>query len=424
MDPDFFPVSSSDSEECQLRERSRQIFDITNSHSDDSVIDLCQTKPKLQFEGITAIVKNMMEDVSTASKRVQVLMQQRTAEHAASSIEEYASSSASECPICREVLFASEACTTMCGHIFHSACIQKLSECKRTKQVSCPICRADVHVGELITIKSGLPEGTSLPSSQQRNDKFGISKERETPLDRAITKALTAFSKLSKEKNVFQKSIAGIQREARMIILEAKREAKAAKSEYLSRVESMKNKEREILKTTSRIAEREERVVVSQEKLNNDLAICAKQKSDLRAMEETLKFKRKEVEQKSRELEEKLFDIAAKERRLVRLKEGLEVKSQVYERKRSQPSMPESPRQRKRRRAESEIGETHTVQSNPFPSKVRLPSAVNRPPPPRRAGQKQRTSSTLGLLSFAPKRGGIQRPIGGVAQRDSKRNRI
>lgn len=427
MDPDFSPSSSSEPLEYQLRGKSQQVIDITNSLSEDSVIDLCQEETQLQFKGITAAVENMMEDVSAASKLVQVLMQQRTAEHAASSIEEYTSSSASECPVCREVLFASQACTTMCGHIFHLACIQKLAQYKRAKKLSCPICRADVHVGELITIKSGLPEGTAVQSLQPEREESEQSltcKKKENPLDRAIKEALEALSVFSNEEKVFQKSLAGIQREARTVILQAKREAKAAKFKYISKVENMKGREREIQKTTSRIAEWEERLVVSQQKLNNDLAICAKQKSDLRAMEGTVEFKQKEVEQKSKELEEKLFEVAEKERRLAKLKDALRLKSQEYERKRSQSNISESPRQQKRRRPEPKVGETHTAQSNPFPSKVRLPSVLNRPPPPRRAGQKHMTASTLGLMSFAPKRSGIQRPVGGVAQSDSRRKRI
>lgn len=56
-----------------------------------------------------------------------------------------------ECPICLSFIYFYERCKTKCNHIFHEKCI--LTALSKSKNKSCPLCRAIVDKDDFLTFK-------------------------------------------------------------------------------------------------------------------------------------------------------------------------------------------------------------------------------------------------------------------------------
>ncbi|CAN8066309.1 unnamed protein product [Agarophyton chilense] len=391
------------------------LYDFMNSD------DCHQQLPQKQNGTLRPAIESMMSEMSKAMKHIRSLIQQRSAERVANSAPESTSSAASECVICREPLYASNSCTTMCGHVFHVACMHQLGE-YRGRKIPCPVCRDNVHVGELIVLRTGLPDPPATEpsgSGHARTIDLTIqdSEEQRTELDHLLTESLRAFEHLCNEQSVFLDSTTNIKKQATRKIEEMKHQVAKSKSLYQAKIAKLKEEREKVQDSISRIAEREERLEASQRKYNQNLIEVAKKSSDLAILEEKMKAEKKELEQKSEEFESMLKEVKDKERRLERLRHALDAKRKTGERKRSVSYVVDDSRDTKKSKTQSISSDTRNSQESPFFETLRLPSAVNRPSSLRRPGGKKPNTPSFSLSTFVPKRPGIHRPSTSVAKR-------
>ncbi|KAI0557157.1 hypothetical protein FGB62_336g016 [Gracilaria domingensis] len=371
-----------------------------------------------ESEALPPAIAAMISEMSKTMKQIQILTQRRNAERASNAVAETANSTACECPVCLEALYVSSSCATLCGHVFHAACIHQLAQYKMGNSAPCPVCRTTVHVGELLVLRSGLPEAPAPEQSSSIDLTAQTPAEEKSELDHELSRTLKAFESLYAEKNVFDHCVAVLRRNAERDVKKMKNDMEKSRSRYRARARMIDEEHERIQITISRLSQREEKLEASQRKYSKDLMEITKKNSDLKVLEERLKVKIREAEEKKGEFDTLLETVNDKQQRLDRLRQALDAKRKANDRKRSASVFVEDSGDIKKHRTQSSVVDTRHSRESPFSGKLCLPSAVNRPPPPPRPGRKKSSQPAFSLSAFVPKRSGIHRPSARVGKRN------